>query len=430
MRRGLAAAVLVLALAPAAQAAEATVTATTELGGSPGLNTTYTEPAQKIAPVLTDSGAGVTVRTGATTVLRLAVAMPGGARLAPGTYDTTAGATITVGPAPCAGPTGSFTLSHAIPGLAHAAPAELYLVATVRCGADLGTTTFTVRIARARSRNTGNEALKAFLPAIDGLASGWSDAAGAAIFAPASGPRVAFAKPAQTYLSQGLDGGRAVLQHLRFASHALGSDLELWQLAPRQRLSLPAGINTRSWEWGGALSGDWLLYQRGEFDARTKSVRLVNLKTRAKRTLITANGRATGLEPGDLNGDFATYTRCTKRCRVFRYQLSTRKPFSLRPPSGTSDYASAVLADGTLYFVRSRAGCGTGVSIMRLEPGKTTPVKVAGVATGHDVQKLDATLYAGTRIVVYERYACNFRSTRRDLVRVVGAPAPPASPAP
>jgi hypothetical protein len=426
MRRGLAAAFVVLAVAPAARAAEATVVATTEAGGSLALNTTYAEPAQKIAPVLTDSGAAVTVRSGAATVLQLSVAMPAAARLAAGTYDTAAGAAIAVGPAPCAAVTGSFTLAHAIPGLAHTAPAALFLTVTVRCGADSGTTTFRVRIARAKSRSTGLEAAKGFLPVIDGLATGWSDARGRAFFAPAAGPRVGFATPAQTYLSQGLDGGRAVLQHLRFARRLMGSDLELWQLAPKRRLTLPSGINTRSWEWGGALSGDWLLFQRGEFDARTKSVRLINLKTREMRALASAKGRTTGLEPGDLNGDFATYTRCTKRCRIYRYQLSTRRAFSPRPPGGGSDYAPAVLADGTLYFVRSKSGCGKGVKVMRLDAGKTTPVTVASVPGGYDVQKLDATLYGGTRIVLYERYSCNFRVTRRDVVRVVGAPAPPA----
>src|SRR3954454_5173755 len=167
MRPASVAAVLALAIAPAAHAAEAKVTATSELGVTVPRTASYAEPAQKITPVLTDSGASVTVRTGAVTVLQLAVAMPAAARLAPGTYDTTAGAAITVGPAPCVGLTGSFTLSHAIPGLAHAMPAELYLTATVRCGADLGTTTFKVRIARAKSRNNGNEVPKAFLPAID-----------------------------------------------------------------------------------------------------------------------------------------------------------------------------------------------------------------------------------------------------------------------
>ena len=425
MRRALAALVLALVVAPAAQAAEATVSITTEPGGSvPGA--AYAEPAQSIAPGLTDSSASVTVKTGPTMVLQVGVTMPANARLAPGTYETAAGAKITLNkPANCPSPTGSFTLSHAIPGLAHRAPSELYMTVTLRCGIEPAATTIKVRVARTNSRKEGIESAKAFLPAIDGLGTGWSDAEGRATFAPASGPRVRFSKKGQTYLSQGIEGGRAVLQHLRFANRSLGSDLELWQLAPKKRITLPSGINTRSWEWGGALSGDWLLFQRGEFDARSKSVRLINLKTKAKRTVITARGRTTGLEPGDLNGDFATYTKCATRCTAYRYQLSKRKATSVKPPKGASDYASAVLADGTFYFVRSKAGCGKGVQVMRLDPGKTTPVRVAKVPAGRDVQKLDATEIAGTRIVTYERYSCNFRVTRRDIVRVVGAPAPP-----
>ena len=88
-----------------------------------------------------------------------------------------------------------------------------------------------------------------------------------------------------------------MLQHLRFANHALGSDLELWQLAPKKQIKLPSGINTRSWEWGGSLSGDWLLFQRGEFDARSKSVRLINLKTRKARPLITARAARPASSP-------------------------------------------------------------------------------------------------------------------------------------
>jgi hypothetical protein len=55
-------------------------------------------------------------------------------------------------------------------------------------------------------------------------------------------------------------------------------------------------------------------------------------------------------------------------------------------------------------------------------------VRVAGVPRGMDVQKLDATTFAGTRILLYERYSCNFRITTRDVIRVVEAPpVPPAS---
>lgn len=426
MRRGLVAAALLLATAPAAHADEATVTVATEAGGTVAGTATYTEPAVALTPALTDSTAAITVKQGATTRLALTVGMPGGARLAPGTYDTAAGATISFAPTTCGQVAGTFTLAHAIPGLRQRTPTELYLTAVLHCGAETATTTVKVRLQRAGSRGSGIEAPKAFLPTIDGLVTGWSDTSGRATFSVPGGPRTRFSKKLETYLTQGVSGARGIVQHLRFANNRLNSDLELWQLRPKAQVRLPSGVNSRSWEWGGALSGDWLLFQRGEFDARSKFIRLINLQTRAKRTVISARGRTTGLEPGDLNGDFATFTRCTKRCRAYRYQLSTRKTRSLLPPAGFSDYASAVLPDGTFYFVRSRSGCGRNVQVMRLDPGSSTPVRVARVAGGHDIQKLDATTIAGSRLLVYERYSCNFRVTRRDNVRLVEAPAPPA----
>jgi hypothetical protein len=427
MRRASVAAILVLASVPAAGAAEATVRVTSDPGG-PLAAATYAEPTVKLQAGLADANAVVTVRQGATAKLQLRVRMPGGVRLVPGTYATAAGASIVLAPNPCGAtpPAGTFTLHHAIPGPRHGAPTELYLSATVHCGAGPATSTIRVRLQRAQSRAVVKEVPKAQQPVIDGLSTGWSDAKGQAVFAPAGGPRTRFSKRGDTYLSQGLDGNRAVVQHIRFAGSRLNSDLELWRL-PRTRLGLP-GVNTRSWEWGGALSGDWLLFQRGEFDARAKSIRLVNLRSHGVRTVVSVRGRATGLEPGDLNGNFATYTKCTTRCRVTRYQLSTRRRISPLPPRGFSDYASATLADGTLYFVRSRGSCGRNVTLMRLGPGAAKPVRVAGVPRGMDVQKLDATTFAGTRILLYERYSCNFRITTRDVIRVVEAPpVPPAS---
>jgi hypothetical protein len=428
MRRAPVAAILVLALAPAASAAEATVRVTTDPGG-PLAAATYTEPAVKLAAGLADATAVATVRQGAITRLQLRVRMPGGARLAPGMYATTAGASIVATPNLCGATplAGTFTLHHAVPGARHTAPTELYVSATVHCGLAPATSTVGVRLQRPKSRAVVKEVAKAQQPVIDGLSTGWSDAKGQAVFAPAVGPRVRFSKRGDTYLTQGLDGGRGVVQHIRFAGSRLNSDLELWKLAPRLRLGLP-GVNTRGWEWGGALSGDWLLFQRGEFDARSKTIRLLNLKRHGFRTVVTVRGRATGLEPGDLNGNFASYTKCTTRCRVTRYQLTTRRRISPLPPKGFSDYASSVLADGTLFFVRSRGGCGRNVAVMRLSPGAAKPVRVASVARGMDVQKLDSTTFAGTRLVVYERYSCNFRVTTRDDVRVVDAPpVPPAS---
>src|SRR5436305_4576916 len=269
MRRAPVAAILVLALAPAARAAEATVRVTGDPAG-PLQSATYAEPAVKLVPGLSDSTAVVTVRQGAAVKLQLRVRMPAGARLAPGTYGTAAGAAITLTPNRCGATplAGTFMLHHAIPGPHQTAPGELYVRATVRCGDAPLSTTVDVRLRRPGSRAIVKEAARAQQPVIDGRSTARSDAKGRAVFAPAGGPRMRFAKAGHTYLSQVLGPGRAVLQHIRFASGRLSSDLELWSLATHRRLGLPH-VNTSSWEWGGALSGDWLLFQRGEFDARS-----------------------------------------------------------------------------------------------------------------------------------------------------------------
>src|SRR5690349_7245947 len=195
MRRAPVAAILALAIAPAAHAAEAKVTVTGGGAGAPiPASTIFAEPAAKLVPVLTDATATAVVRVGATERLRLRVAMPNAARLAPGTYATGAGASIVLLPNTCGGAplTGSFTLAHAIPGVRHTAPTELYLTATVHCGAAPAATTVAVRLARPRSRASANEAARSQQPVIDGLSTGWSDAKGRAFFASGAGSRAAF----------------------------------------------------------------------------------------------------------------------------------------------------------------------------------------------------------------------------------------------
>jgi hypothetical protein len=426
MRRGLIAATAALALAPTAHAAEGSVAVATAPGGSLALTATYAEPGDVLTPSLGPDRATIAVRRGGAEVLRLTVATPAGGPLDSGTYDTATGASITMTPT-CAGLAGTFTVQHAIPGAARRAPTELYLTASLHCGAETAATTVAVRIARAGARNETTERPRAFMPLADGLALAWSSTGAGgvaeAFFLPATGARQSFRRARESFLSQGLSGGRAIVQHLSLRGTRFDSNLELWQLAPKRRLSLPASVTTSRWEWGGALSGDWMLYQRGEVDARTKAVHLVNVVTGARRTLISAVGRSTYLEANDINGDFAAFHRCKPRCRSYVYQVSTRRTRSIAPPAGRSDYAPAVLDDGTLYFVRSAAGCGKLVRIMRLDAGATEPVEVRKVPTGLDITKMDITRFAGTRLLYAERFSCKRGGS--EIRRLVEAPPPP-----
>jgi hypothetical protein len=76
--------------------------------------------------------------------------------------------------------------------------------------------------------------------------------------------------------------------------------------------------------------------------------------------------------PGQVNGDFAVWTRATHRgWDVVVYRISTRQTTVLHRPAGVfAQYAPAVTPDGTLYYVRSGNGCGVTVSLLSKRPGK------------------------------------------------------------
>jgi hypothetical protein len=49
------------------------------------------------------------------------------------------------------------------------------------------------------------------------------------------------------------------------------------------------------------------------------------------------------------------------RSSVHRYQISTGKAYRIRHPAGRLDYLSSIGPNGTVYFLRSRSGCGNHV---------------------------------------------------------------------
>src|SRR6185436_3191478 len=61
----------------------------------------------------------------------------------------------------------------------------------------------------------------------------------------------------------GIDGTMLVYQLIRGAL-ADRSDLRLYDLAARHLRPMPAGINTPKWECCATMSGDWILFSRGQ----------------------------------------------------------------------------------------------------------------------------------------------------------------------
>ena len=347
------------------------------------LNATYTEPAQKITPGADRLRRQRHGQDGAPRrCCSWASRMPAAARLAPGTYDTTAGAVITLDAGavrrrwPAASRCRTPSRASRTP-----APAELYLTVTRALRRRAAATTIKVRVARARSRTSGNEVPKAFLPAIDGLATGWSDAKGARHVrarrrrhACASRRRArrtsrrastaaarscsTCASPTTRWAPTSSCGSSRRRSASRCRAASTRAELGMGRRAVRRLAAVPARRVRRPLEVGPADQPEDAREAHGDHRQGPHH------RPRARR-------------PERRLRDLHEVHDALPRLPLPAVDAQGRRRRGRRRARPTT--RSAVLADGTLYFVRSRSGCGKGVQVMRLDPGKTTPVQVATV---------------------------------------------------
>ena len=167
-----------------------------------------------------------------------------------------------------------------------------------------------------------------------------------------------------TGFAGGFDGTRLIYQQVR---RGFLSDLRLYDLATHRRTGLP-GVNTDDWEWAPTISADWVLFSRGATNSGgTQRVILHNLATGEERILDSLRSRRGYLQAGQVNGNYAVWTRCPPSpatCDVYRYDV-TLKTKTQMPRSGQNLFGASVTAAGTVYYGREGFGCGTGVELAK-----------------------------------------------------------------
>jgi hypothetical protein len=170
----------------------------------------------------------------------------------------------------------------------------------------------------------------------------------------------------------GIDGTRLVYQEVR---NGLQSDIRFFDLATR-RNSRPAGVNTKRWELAPTISGDWLLFGRGmNYSSSTQQVILRDLATGEQRVLDRLRNKRAFLAPGQVNGNYAVWTRCVPTdCDVFRYDIAARTKTPM-PRTGQVLSGPSVTASGTTYYGRTtHGGCGAGAELVKTRLDGTTVV--------------------------------------------------------
>lgn len=168
------------------------------------------------------------------------------------------------------------------------------------------------------------------------------------------------------------------------------SDLKLYDWATGTRTSPGGTVNTPRWEYEPAVSGHWLAFGRLN-RAPAPDVRRIlldNLQTNHLTELARFRGSAaTGtLSSPQINGDWVTWTSMSRRYEqssVHRYQIATARAERIPHPAGRFDYLSAVGPDGTVYFLRSRGGCGRGVTFESYTTGGVLTA-LGAMPTGRD----------------------------------------------
>jgi Tol biopolymer transport system component len=204
------------------------------------------------------------------------------------------------------------------------------------------------------------------------------------------------------------DGTTLIYQQARRGN----SDLRLIDMSTKVR-SIPTGVNTAKWEWQPSISGDWILFGRSWGSRPVKySIVLHNESTSENRVLEVHKRRPAKVsEPGQVNGDWAswdTYTVRSGASTVRLYQISTSTTTVPRVPRGKAQYASSVLADGTLFFVRADRGvCGRHVQLMERSGGTNTVL--AQLPAGYDVFRTAAVSEGGgeSTSLYFDRVSCS-----------------------
>ncbi|MGH3024160.1 MAG: hypothetical protein ACRDNI_10935 [Gaiellaceae bacterium] len=215
--------------------------------------------------------------------------------------------------------------------------------------------------------------------------------------------------------SGGFEGDSFVYQEVRRGQ----SSLVLYDIFLGTRRNPPAGVNTPRWEWHPTISGDWLLFGRRNFATRTDLVILRNRVTGEERVLdrLRPAWPRRIAEPGQVSGNYAVWYRCAPACNVFLHDIAAETSQVIPKPQNRQQYDPSVTADGTVYFVRSRRGCGASVRLVRRPLGGQSTT-IASLAAGRDSFHTYADDHGdGSASVYFSRIRCSNNTS--DVLKVV-----------
>lgn len=213
------------------------------------------------------------------------------------------------------------------------------------------------------------------------------------------GPARRVTPPGTLAASGGMDGRTLVVEVVREGN----SDLELYDLRTHHARRPPPGVNTRTWEWQGSVSGRRLLFGRlrGRGNPYTYDVVLADLVTGRMRMLDSVGTHASAAAPGQVNGRWAVWVCRESLCVVYRFDAETGVRVRIDGDAAHAAFAPSVAANGEVYYGREPPACGRDLQIVRRRPPGARHA-VTTLPAGYD---LDFTFVAGKRLL-FDRVSC------------------------
>ena len=222
--------------------------------------------------------------------------------------------------------------------------------------------------------------------------------------------------------SKGLNGANGDIQDNLLVYQQFrrkGSGLRFFDLTTHEKSKPPAKVNTEHWEYWPSMSGQWLLFGRLMHNG-TRRLILFDLSKDRSRVLARVRGENSFLAPGQVNGDWAVWSRCASEspCNVVRYRISTDESDIIDNPHHREQHSPSIDANGTVYFARGNGDCGNRVRLIR-ERLDGSDEELWRLPNGDDIGRTHLQSRPRGNTVLYDEFSCG-RRVESDAWQIVG----------
>ena len=222
--------------------------------------------------------------------------------------------------------------------------------------------------------------------------------------------------------AKGLNGANGDIEDNRLVYQEFRrkrSGLRFFDLTTHEQSRPPSGVNTAQWEYWPSLSGQSLLFGQLMHNG-TRRLILFDLSTGEKKVLARVRGESASLAPGQVNGDWAVWSRCTSKsaCNVTRYRISTQESDIIDNPHHRKQHSPSVDANGTVYFASGNGGCGNRVRLIR-EGLDGSEEELWRLPNGDDIGRTHVQMRPHGNTVLYDEFSCG-RRVQSDAWQIVG----------